>query len=56
VSAVRSADQILVVENGAVVDRGTHAELAAHEGYYADLFRLQSLEAAEEAAMNGDTA
>ncbi len=40
-STVRDADQILVVEAGRVVERGTHHELLAAEGLYADLYRTQ---------------
>lgn len=44
VSTVRDADLILVLERGRIVDRGTHAELIAREGFYADLYRKQLLE------------
>lgn len=44
-STVRAADQILVVEAGEVVERGTHAELLAADGRYADLYRTQFDEA-----------
>ncbi|MEU5778951.1 ABC transporter ATP-binding protein [Streptomyces venezuelae] len=40
-STVRSADQILVVEAGQIVERGTHDELLALEGRYAELYRTQ---------------
>ncbi len=40
-STVREADAILVVEDGRVVERGTHAELLAHGGRYGDLYRTQ---------------
>lgn len=40
-STVISADQILMMENGAVVERGTHAELLALNGRYAALYRRQ---------------
>ena len=40
-STVRNADQILVVDHGRIVERGTHEELLALEGEYADLYRTQ---------------
>jgi ATP-binding cassette subfamily B protein len=41
-STVRMADLIVVVERGAVVEQGTHAELVALGGSYAELFALQA--------------
>lgn len=40
-STVRSADQILVLDAGRVVEQGNHGELLAHGGLYADLYRTQ---------------
>jgi ATP-binding cassette subfamily B protein len=40
-STVRSADRILVVERGAVIATGSHEELVARGGLYADLARMQ---------------
>ncbi|MCB9897415.1 MAG: ABC transporter ATP-binding protein [Planctomycetes bacterium] len=41
-STIRDADLILVLDGGAVVERGTHAELLAHGGLYAQMVGLQS--------------
>ncbi|MFS8105080.1 ABC transporter ATP-binding protein/permease [Lentzea alba] len=43
-STIRNADQILVVENGEIVERGTHTELMAAEGRYSDLYNTQFAE------------
>jgi ABC-type multidrug transport system fused ATPase/permease subunit len=42
-ATVIQADQLLVIEEGRVVERGTHAELVAHEGAYHKLFESQLL-------------
>jgi len=43
-STVRDADQIVVVKDGAIIECGTHEELLARDGYYADLYQKQLLE------------
>jgi ATP-binding cassette subfamily B protein len=40
-STIRNADQILVVDDGRIVASGTHEELIARSGLYADLYRTQ---------------
>ncbi|NUR91822.1 MAG: ATP-binding cassette domain-containing protein, partial [Nonomuraea sp.] len=40
-STIRAADQILVVEDGQIVERGTHLELLAAGGRYEELYRTQ---------------
>jgi ATP-binding cassette subfamily B protein len=40
-STVRDADQILVVDGGRIVERGTHEELVSAGGLYAELYRTQ---------------
>lgn len=47
-ATVQKADRILVMENGAIVEQGTHAQLSSSGGLYGRLARLQfGLEAAE---------
>ncbi|MHA3065230.1 ABC transporter ATP-binding protein [Lacticaseibacillus saniviri] len=40
-STIQNADEILVVEHGEIVERGTHAELLAKNGRYAELYEMQ---------------
>jgi ATP-binding cassette subfamily B protein len=41
-STVRRADHIVVIEEGRITERGTHAELMRLQGHYATLFSLQA--------------
>jgi ATP-binding cassette subfamily B multidrug efflux pump len=45
VSSVKDADHIVVLEEGRVVEQGTHDSLLEQGGYYADLYRRQTIEA-----------
>ena len=49
-STVRMADEILVIEAGRIAERGTHAELLARQGRYAELYRTQFAETPEPVA------
>ncbi|MFC7196887.1 hypothetical protein ACFQL4_23280 [Halosimplex aquaticum] len=40
-STVRDADRIIVVDDGEVVERGTHEDLLARDGLYANLWNVQ---------------
>ena len=46
-STVLDSDQIVVMDRGRIVEQGTHAELLALGGLYADLYALQFAGAAE---------
>ena len=48
ISAVEHADLILVMDNGEIVDRGTHEELISKDTWYKEQFEYQSLDKEEE--------
>jgi ATP-binding cassette subfamily B protein len=53
VAAIKDADQIVVLDQGKVVERGTHDELIDKGGVYSDLYRTQlesQLEIVQEAS------
>ncbi|HEY0173967.1 MAG TPA: hypothetical protein VGB98_23325, partial [Pyrinomonadaceae bacterium] len=41
-STIRSADRIIVLERGKVIEEGTHKKLLSRKGLYASLWRLQN--------------
>jgi ATP-binding cassette, subfamily B, multidrug efflux pump len=49
-STIREADLILVMNEGAIVEQGTHDELLAAQGFYYDLYHSQFVEAVAEAS------
>ena len=40
-STIESADEILVVDHGEIVEHGTHQELMARKGFYYNMYRAQ---------------
>ena len=49
-STIRDADLILVMNNGQIVEQGSHEELLARGGFYYDLYASQFEEALEQVA------
>ena len=41
ISSIKDADQILIMDNGRIIEHGTHQELLANDGYYASAFHHQ---------------
>lgn len=52
-STVQAADLILVVEDGRILERGTHTELLAAGGRYEELYRTQFAVSDGEAPVSG---
>lgn len=52
ISTVQNADQILVLSDGRIVERGSHIELLQRDGFYRELYDLQ-LQVRDEAAADG---
>ncbi|MFY4774202.1 ABC transporter ATP-binding protein [Metabacillus sp. RGM 3146] len=51
-SAVEHADRILVMDNGSVIDEGTHAELMKRDGWYQEQYERQQIEAENESGVS----
>lgn len=52
-STIAGCDRILVLSEGRLVEQGSHAELLASNGVYADMWRAQAQAAAEAASVGG---
>ena len=44
ISTIQDADEIIVLDDGKIIERGTHEELLANEGYYSRIYHRQLLE------------
>ncbi len=51
-STIRNADQVLVIDEGRIVERGTHDQLLEQGGLYADLYRRQFRDVEEKATVS----
>ena len=49
ISTIKNADKILVIDNGEIVEQGTHDELMRHRQVYFELYEKQLLEEEENA-------
>ena len=58
ISTIKDLDQIIVLDDGRIIERGAHAELLARNGLYADMYRQQllgeELEETDEPDLNGE--
>lgn len=53
ISSVQNADQIIVLDEGRIMEQGTHRQLLSRDGMYAELYNLQLLEEQEEKKATG---
>ncbi|HVJ48537.1 ABC transporter transmembrane domain-containing protein [Desulfitobacterium sp.] len=55
-SAIEHADQIIILQDGKILEQGTHSELLQHDGWYAQTYRAQQLEnqIEEGGSLNGN--
>jgi ATP-binding cassette subfamily B protein len=53
VSTTAEADRILILDNGRVIEEGTHAELLKKRGYYYEVFKLQNEGIGRQATTHG---
>lgn len=53
VSTTAEADRILILDNGRLIEEGTHAELLAKRGYYYDVFMLQNEGIGRQVSVHG---
>ncbi len=44
IAGIRHADEIIVLDQGSIVERGSHEQLLASKGYYYEIFKLQQIE------------
>jgi ATP-binding cassette subfamily B protein len=44
VTSVQDADEIIILQEGAITERGTHEELLEKDGYYAEIYRISRLQ------------
>ena len=47
ISSIKNADQIIVLDQGEIIQQGTHNELVAKSGYYSELYKKQLKESVD---------